>query len=113
MLALCENRLMRLKGVVSFWLLGWLSFSTQVAEAEMDYHFLKGVHHQIKAEAEFLSPIYGFSLLESGTLANLRFYGNFGPALGTVGCLSKGFSAKNDCPRDFVSKLIQRFFPVS
>src|SRR3954454_16142642 len=102
-------------GVISLSLLTFfLSFT---AFAEMDYRDLKGVHDQMSPEFEYLSPIYGFTLLGTKTLENMRFYGNYGPKQEGFGCLENAsrihalLAQNNDCPHDKTAELIQRLFP--
>ncbi len=85
--------------------------------AEINYQDMKGVHDLVNPEFEHLSPIYGFTLLGTKTLENMRFYGNYGPKRQGLDCLEKltrvhELLAKNeDCPQDAISALIQRLFP--
>src|SRR3954454_5726840 len=85
--------------------------------AEMNSLELRGVHELINPDYEYLSPVYGFTLLETKTLENRRFYGNYGPKKEGFGCLEKAtrihelLASNKDCPQDHTSELIQRFFP--
>jgi hypothetical protein len=87
------------------------------AQAEMNFQDMKGVHDFIKPESEYLSPIYGFTLLGTKTLENMRFYGNYGPKKEGYGCLESAsrihdqLSKNDDCPQDKTTELIQRLFP--
>ncbi|MEO5970663.1 MAG: hypothetical protein ABIQ95_12105 [Bdellovibrionia bacterium] len=88
-----------------------------LCRAELNYQDMKGVHDLINPDYDYLSPIYGFTLLSNKTLENMRFYGNFGPKRAGFGCLEKNLrvnhilAGKNDCPQDATSELIQRLFP--
>lgn len=83
----------------------------------MNFQDLKGVHEFISPEYDYLSPIYGFTLLGTKALENMRFYGNYGPKKEGVGCLEKATQIHSvlvkskDCPQDKTSELLQRMFP--
>jgi hypothetical protein len=93
------------------------NLSPNSAQAEMNFQEIKGVHDLIKPEYEYLSPIYGFTLLGTKTLENMRFYGNYGPKKEGYGCLEfatrihEELVKNKDCPQDKTSELIQRLFP--
>ena len=105
----------------------WVFFLSSLSQAEISYLDLKGVHEWIKPEYQSYSPVYGYTLLGSETLRNLRFFGNYGPKNKDHGCMETvpryrdGFNAngnripglkeRNDCPQDFTSEWIQRLFP--
>jgi hypothetical protein len=82
-----------------------------MALAELDFLDLKDLRSHLRVEYQYLSPESGFMLLETETLENLRFFGNYGAEKAGLGCFSPAFAAKNDCPHDAFSKLIQRLFP--
>ncbi len=89
----------------------------QSSYAEIEYLKMKGVHDLIRPEYEYLSPIYGFTLLATKALENRRFYGNYGPKKEGFDCLEKAsrihelLIKNNDCPQDATAELIQRLFP--
>ncbi len=92
-------------------------FVTHRAVAEISYRDMKGVHAVLSPEYDYLSPVYGFTLLATKTLENLRFYGNYGSKMEGLGCLEKAsrihelLVKNNDCPQDHTAELIQRLFP--
>lgn len=94
-----------------------LNTAPNPAQAEMNFQDIKGVHDFIKPESEHLSPIYGFTLLGTKTLENMRFYGNYGPkkegysCLESAGRIHEQFLKNQDCPQDKTTELIQRLFP--
>jgi hypothetical protein len=109
----------------ALWSFALLSSS---AFADFTNKDLKGVHLWLKPEYQAYSPIFGHVLLNSESLKNYRFFGNYGPQVATHGCMEKvrqyrdGFEAPNgdripglverkDCPHDFMSEWIQRLFP--
>jgi hypothetical protein len=118
-------------------LVPWISFTLIAVEilvfaaplhAEMNFMEMRGVHELLNPDYDYLSPVFGFTLLETKTLENMRFYGNYGPEIKDertpkgklikkgFGCLDGEIGAilkKNqDCPQDSTSELIQRLFPA-
>ena len=95
----------------------FMIFVTRVAVAEISYRDMKGVHAVLSPEYDYLSPVYGFTVLATKTLENLRFYGNYGSKIEDLGCLEKAsrihelLVKNNDCPQDHMAELIQRLFP--
>ncbi len=95
----------------------FMIFVTHIAVAEISYRDMKGVHAVLSPEYDYLSPVYGFTLLATKTLENLRFYGNYGSKIEGLGCLEKAsrihelLVKNNDCPQDHTAELIQRLFP--
>jgi hypothetical protein len=69
------------------------------ALAEIHVSKMKGTHQLIRPEYQYLSPIYGCTLLKTNTLHNLRFYGNYE--------ISEGI----EIAKDSTSRLIQILFP--
>ena len=111
-----EAMLIRKWGRVIF--LSLFMLASEVTHAEISHYAMKGVHDLIAPQYEFLSPIYGYTLLGTKILQNLRFYGNYEPPQEELyGCLDrksdigKLLRKNNDCPQDATSKLIQRLFP--
>ena len=86
-------------------------FLTPLSYADLDLKDLKDIGSALRPEYRYLSPEFGFELIETGTLENLRFFGNYGPEREELGCFSPALSHKNDCPQDAFAKLIQRLFP--
>jgi hypothetical protein len=78
---------------------------------------LKGLDSVLQEEfKEQVSPLNGMTLLINGSLAQLRFLGNFGAKVNGINCLDEysmgiSFKKNNDCPQDFTMSLLQKFFP--
>ena len=93
----------------------WFAFLficlTPLSYADLDLKDLKDIGSALRPEYRYLSPEFGFELIETGTLENLRFFGNYGPEKEELGCFSPALSHKTDCPQDAFAKLIQRLFP--
>jgi ankyrin repeat protein len=83
------------------------------ASAEINYQDMKGIHALLAPECEKLSPIHGFTALKTGTLSNLRFFGNYGPENANFACHAqvRGEQRQKDCPQDSTAALIQQLFP--
>ena len=88
------------------------------SQAKISHLELKGIHELINPEYQAqLSPIFGYTLIETKTLENRRFYGNYGLELKDHDCFDENTTTgedlrkNNDCPQDHTSELIQRLFP--
>ncbi|HXF90462.1 MAG TPA: ankyrin repeat domain-containing protein [Candidatus Nitrosotenuis sp.] len=66
-----------------------------------------------------LSPLYGELALKSGILANIRFYGHYGPLKNNILCHYQittppgdiSPTSDKDCPQDYTTSIIQQLFP--
>lgn len=81
------------------------------AFAELSPLKLKGIHALFSKDC--LNPIDGFRALKTGTLANIRFTGNYGSLKHPYGCQAQIniHQQKWDCPQDWTTAAIQQFFP--
>jgi hypothetical protein len=66
---------MRSVSIFHFGIILFFSIVSINAHAEIDHRKLKGIHGMLRPEYQFLSPIYGFSVLKKGILENLYRYG--------------------------------------
>src|SRR4051812_41448140 len=71
--------------------LSYLAAGSGPALAEINFLKMKGISELLKPEFQYLSPIYGFSLLKKGTLKNYYYQGN--PKDQTVGLIRSMFGA--------------------
>jgi hypothetical protein len=82
--------------------------------AELSFAHLKGIEKLVSDPAA--SPLVGYVALKT-YMPNYRFLGNYGAVERGFFCthprlkLRKRLLAREDCPRDQVSELIQRLFP--
>jgi hypothetical protein len=84
------------------------------SSAEISYLQMKGIHSLLRPECEDLSPIHGFNAIKTDVLANVRFYGNYGPPKEPYGCHPqiRAEQRNQDCPQDWIATLVQQLFPA-
>jgi hypothetical protein len=92
--------------------LAWLCIHTPVA-AEIPVEEALGIYENTIVEHRNLSPLWGLVALESGVLANVRFFAHYGPtarpAYPIHPSLVKG--PGDDHPQDAISGVVQYLFP--
>jgi hypothetical protein len=87
--------------------------------ADLEETQIGGLYERFNPDYRYLSPVYGFLMLKSHLLSNIRFYGNFGPKNEEFLChkqitnpaLNLPSTADKDCPQDSTTALLQHFFP--
>jgi ankyrin repeat protein len=89
----------------------------------IDPHLVKGVDQLIRPECrKKVSPVFAMAFIKSGTLSNLRFWGNYGeiprdqaqlyPSCQWAGRWGRDDpEGSDDCPLDATSALVQSLFP--
>lgn len=86
---------------------------TRVVVAEITEGEISGLIQPLNPLYSYLSPVNGLAVLRSGTLSNIRFYGNYGPPQPGVECYPQNLTNNaNDCAQDHITALIQHLFPA-
>ena len=102
---------------ISFYLCLQLAFLS-LGHATLDETEISALYQVFKQEYRHLSPINGLLVVKSGTLSNVRFYGNYGRrndkflAHRQISNPGRNLPVnENDFPNDYTTMLVQHMFP--
>lgn len=88
-----------------------LGFGSYEAEAKFPLNVFKGVTDSFQDDKKYMSPTLGIAALDSGSIGNIRFYGNFTPAYRTSSTGGQERDYANDHSKDPVWQMVRILFP--